>query len=225
MHKVTEKTSHKAFIVASILAIILLVAFTVGTTIAYYADDAAVKNEFTVGNVYINLFEKDKDGNIYEDGITYDNVLPSILNVKEIYIQNTGENAAYTRMKLSMPKAFYNIIDLDINADNNISQWTLVQSSTYVENNIEYIAMVYNYNDILIPNEITDVLMKSVTVKAHIDNDDIDSVASLIGVDRSQLLLTIKAVGEAIQVEGFSNDMNEAWEMFETSANTTTSQH
>lgn len=93
-----------------LIACMALVAVT-GATLAYFTDNDAVKNEFTVGNISIDLWEKvgvDEDGEdilvgkdtdkAENSNYEYTNLLPTDVLTKEVHIENTCSNSAYVRV-------------------------------------------------------------------------------------------------------------------------------
>lgn len=93
-----------------LIACMALVAVT-GATLAYFTDNDAVKNEFTVGDISIDLWEKvgvDEDGKDILIGkntdkaekskYEYTNLLPTDVLTKEVHITNTCSNSAYVRV-------------------------------------------------------------------------------------------------------------------------------
>lgn len=93
-----------------LIACMALVAVT-SATLAYFTDNDAVKNEFEVGNIDIDLWEKvgvDEDGNDItvgkdtdddESEHEYTNLLPTDYLTKQVHITNNDDkNSAYVRV-------------------------------------------------------------------------------------------------------------------------------
>lgn len=110
----------RKIIAACLIACMVLVAVT-SATLAYFTDKDALKNEFTIGDIAIDLWEivdytpqEDSDGQpidpapVYVGKGTdkaeaskyeYTNLLPSDEITKEVHIENTSDvNAAYVRV-------------------------------------------------------------------------------------------------------------------------------
>lgn len=99
-----------------------------GATLAYFTDQDKVENNFTIGDISIDLWEtagvKDADGNVLQGatdeqtgelvpakpgkgvkdgGFDYENLMPSYQIVKQPVIENTSEtNDAYVRVVVTM---------------------------------------------------------------------------------------------------------------------------
>lgn len=92
-----------------------------GVTLAYFTDEDQVNNNFTIGNISIDLtetgFVKDADGNELEGayevqegndegvtdiGIEYNKLMPSYQIGKKPVITNDGDNTAYVRVAVVM---------------------------------------------------------------------------------------------------------------------------
>lgn len=114
----------RKIIAACLIACMLLVAVT-SATLAYFTDQDALKNEFTVGDISIDLYEivdyeLGQDPNspdqttalpVYVGKGTdkakdskhgYTNLLPSDEITKEVHITNTSNNSAYVRVTVVM---------------------------------------------------------------------------------------------------------------------------
>lgn len=107
--------------VVTLCLVLALAAIAIaGGTIAYFSDTDAQTNTFTVGNVEIDLFEDfDKDmvllpavGTIDENGYAvYENKVE-----KEVYVENTGEQASYVRVHIAIPSINNQTPDAEGNA-------------------------------------------------------------------------------------------------------------
>ncbi len=93
-------------IVATILAAVLLVAISVGTTLAYLTDRDSEVNTFTIGDVSIDLKEEfEKDATL----------IPGVDIEKKPTITNTGKNDAWVWLTFAVPAA------LDVNTPGSVS--------------------------------------------------------------------------------------------------------
>ena len=99
------------------IALVVCIAITAiaGATLAYLTDTDQDTNTFTVGNVQIEQYEKDRNGNDYEDQKLYpivndskdDNGYHMGANYvdKIITVENTGTEAAFIRTHIAFPSA------------------------------------------------------------------------------------------------------------------------
>ena len=104
----------KKKILALCLVVVLAITAVTGATLAYFTDTDQNTNEFTVGNVKIDLYEevkqddgKDKviiaeqtlgEGTDENPGIKYENIQPGHVMTKVAHVENTGDNDAYVAL-------------------------------------------------------------------------------------------------------------------------------
>lgn len=84
-------------ILALVLVICLAMAIGVGATLAYFTADDTAKNEFTVGNVKIDLTEPKWDENGSEDA---PEVYPGEALAKDPTVKNIGANPCFLRIQV-----------------------------------------------------------------------------------------------------------------------------
>lgn len=96
--------------VTAVCATVALAAVALGgATLAYFTDAKQVENNFTIGDVAIDLWENtgvtDGDGNAVQDAVeenrqgeTYSNLMPTYSIDKEPIVKNTGSQTAYVRV-------------------------------------------------------------------------------------------------------------------------------
>lgn len=105
----------KKKIIALCLIVALAITAVTGATLAYFTDVAEdVQNNFTIGNVQIELNETakvlDKDGNEVDDaleendngGYDYSKLMPTYELEKKPTVTNTGDYTAYVRVAVVM---------------------------------------------------------------------------------------------------------------------------
>ena len=66
----------KRNVLTLLLALVLVAAIAVGSTLAYFTSQDDASNTFTMGKVEINLDESNDGENWEEDGLEYEAVLP-----------------------------------------------------------------------------------------------------------------------------------------------------
>lgn len=195
----------KKKIVALCLCIALAVVAIGGATLAYFTDTKTATNTFTVGNVKIKLDEKDitaTDGSRTEEGNAY-TIYPGATVEKDPTVTNTGENAAYVRVKVvannvkTMADQLGQGVDLaTIFTGFDSTKWTRAGTPT-VSTDGETYTYVYNYNTTLAKGANTGALFTNVVIPGTITN-----------MGDKQITITITA--EAIQADG----MKDATEAF-----------
>lgn len=107
----------KKKITALCLCISLLAVALIGGTMAYFTDTDNAANTFTVGNIKIELEEKNKDGSDF----TQDQILmPGEENsiVKNVFVTNKGAQNAYMWVEIWLPKKLADQNNLHFNSFN-----------------------------------------------------------------------------------------------------------
>ena len=107
-------------IIALVFAFVFCIAATFGATVAYLTDTDKDTNTFTVGNVEIEQYEKDRDGNEVSFDESAGTKLYPIVNDarnangyhtgnnyvdKIVTVENTGSEDAYVRTYIAFPAA------------------------------------------------------------------------------------------------------------------------
>lgn len=147
----------KKTILVAAIAVMLVAALVVGGTLAYFTDKDNATNTFTVGNVKIDLIEKERDGNGGTKDFTQSKTLypivgsaqgekdalgmPTAKNYvdKMVTVKNTGSEAAYVRAYFAIPSALddgYETFNaglnvLHFNFGNKVNEVDGAISSTY----------------------------------------------------------------------------------------------
>jgi len=90
-------------LVMLVLALVLVATVGVGATLAYFTDSENVTNVVTMGNVNIQLVETAEGGEVTEDGLTFENILPGASEDKDptIIVQD-GSADCYVRAKVTV---------------------------------------------------------------------------------------------------------------------------
>ncbi len=219
----------KKKILALVLCLVLALT-AIGGTLAYFTDTEEAVNTFTVGNVDIQLLESQyytnvdeaSDADIRRSAENYaaylaeagKNVVPGREFMKAIYVDNTGNNAAYVRVRVVVTdeqfKSFY-FTENTTALENSEMTKTIIghkngQKTTYADvaaakaaiadwDTLEYI---YTYTDALQPGDLTDRSpVWKFTMKYELDNEDVNNF--------SEDDLKIAVYADAIQAEGFES--------------------
>ena len=203
----------KKKIVALCLCIALAVVAIGGATLAYFTDTKTATNTFTVGNVKIKLDEKDitkNDGSRTEEGNAY-TIYPGATVEKDPTVTNTGENAAYVRVKVvaNNVKTMADQLGQDVNLATIFTgfastKWTRAGDPTVSPDGETY-TYVYNYNTTLAKGANTGALFTKVVIPDTITN-----------MGDKQITITITA--EAIQADGMK-DATEAFTKLDAQLN------
>ena len=86
-----------------ILSVIALLSVAVLGTLAYLNAEETTTNVITTGSVDMVLYELDKDGNRYNEGMSFDDVMPGMVLYKEPIIENLDDTQAfYTRARVTV---------------------------------------------------------------------------------------------------------------------------
>lgn len=87
----------KRIILLTALAAMILAA--AGGSIAYFTVQATTSNVITAGNVVMALHDETADGEVFpQEGLRA--LMPGDTADKVVYVENTGDHAFYTRIKL-----------------------------------------------------------------------------------------------------------------------------
>lgn len=140
-------------------AIILILALAAFGTLSYFTYTGEAENVITTGSIEIQINEKTPDGEDYpEDGVT---VMPGDTVDKILTIENTGESAAYVRVKVTV-----SVSDETLTADDCVTLDIDTENWTYQEDGYYY------YNTVLEPGESTEPLFTQASFDLYnIDND------------------------------------------------------
>lgn len=190
----------KKKIVALCLCIALAVVAIGGATLAYFTDTKDVTNTFTVGNVKIKLDEQDitkTDNSRTEKGNDY-TIYPGAIVEKDPTVWNTGDNAAYVRVKVVAKnvKTMASQLGQGVNLATifkgfDDTKWVLAGTPTISEDGETY-TYVYNYKTVLAKGAKTSALFTSVEIPGTI-------------TDMGSKQITITITAEAIQADGMKD--------------------
>ena len=165
----------KKKIVAFTLVIAML-AICFGATLAYFTDADAETNVFTVGSVKIDLIESQyqrvvhnkTDAEIKADAETYQDEYLAVLGKdimpgreinKAPYVVNTGNNAAYVRVRLLIPADLFNPGGLHIMTTTTAVKEGAISNPVKVGtreiDGVTYNAYNFTYTEALEPGEMT----------------------------------------------------------------------
>ena len=192
----------KKRIVTIALLVALIAVLATSATMAYLTDTDAKTNVFTIGNVDIALYESTlnrtadttTNAQIKTDAESYTtylaeqgkDIVPGRVIKKAPYVENIGKNAAYIRIKMVVPTAFYNLLVIAENEDDNIVKSVAAGNETTV--------VTYTYQEALAAEEMSFYApFYQVSLKTELDNAQLANITSQIEVQV-----------EAIQAEGFA---------------------
>ena len=182
----------------------LLVAATVGATLAYLTDQKSVTNTFTVGNVAIKLDEpawNEEVAHVAVPGAEFD---------KDPTVTNIGANDAWVRVNVTLSDwsafstaaAAHSITDLTtVFGGFETSKWTLADTPA-VDTTNDTVTYSYYYNTKLTPTgetATTGALFTKVTIPGVFTEDE---MAAINGNDKTGFTITVTA--DAIQADGFT---------------------
>lgn len=173
------------------ISYVLILALGIVGTLAYLTDRDAKVNVFTAGDVEIELSET------FEQGVE---LMPGKVITKKPTITNTGDNAAYVWLTLSVPAALEGVIEWDeAFAEYEIDNTFIAGYNTYV----------YLFEDVLDPGAKTADLLTQVSLNKNVDYKDgvyyqvNGGIATKIDYDLDDTVLYVNAY--AIQAEEFAN--------------------
>jgi len=160
-----------------VLSLVLVVALTIGGTLAYLTDRDSKTNVFTVGDVRIELNED------FDQGAT---LVPGVNIEKEATVKNVGKNDAWVWVKIAIPAALdnddasKNVIHFNFTKESVASglwNWQDDAGAWMIAEDVDIDNVLYNvytvkYDTALKPNEETsEPVMYKVYMDYHIDID------------------------------------------------------
>lgn len=215
----------KLFVLAC--AAILVITAIAGASLAYLQDTDAEDNVFTVGNVEIDLYENFKDESKLLPGV-YDaeNKVWNNAVTKEVFVTNTGSEAAYVRVHIAIP-TILDDGDPSFNASKNVLHFNMaketyadglwswnktVDGANYPENGgnwnfytteidgVGYNVYVVTFKSSLAAGEATCSAMKQVYLDPKVTNEEIASINAKLNGKWS-----IYVAAEGVQAAGFAD--------------------
>lgn len=111
----------KKKILALCLVICLAAVALIGGTLAYFTDTDYQTNEFTVGDVEVDLWE-------VFDAEAAEDMVPGRKVNKDVFVENIGTNDAYVRIHMAIPTALDDG-DPEYNASKNFLHWNFTKDS------------------------------------------------------------------------------------------------
>ncbi len=223
----------KKRIIAAALAVCMMTTLAIGMTLAYFTDTKTADNVFTIGNVAIKLDETFiQDSKLVPGSNKMNNIK------KEVFVENTGSEAAYVRVHIAIPSilddglntwdAAKNMLHFN-NRNMETGKWNWSTSldrpdGAYTKNNnwnyyettiddISYNVYVVTYETALEKGITTPTAMDQVYLDSKATNADIAKIKETLG-DKWQ----IKVAAEAVQASGFTNAYAAFAETFKTTA-------
>lgn len=202
----------KKLIALTVIAALLVVGIA-GASLAYFTDTDEANNVFTVGNVQIDLVEEfDSENAILLPGDENTNTVN-----KDAWVDNTGANDAWVRIKVYVPAALSaQILHIDLAADADVLWNAALAEENAVavsDTDSPYFGCVeytYYYNEILAAGETTQQLLDQVYLDSAVDVD-VDEDGSYVWSFDEEIIdypledgVSIIVIAEAIQADGFT---------------------
>lgn len=110
----------KKKILTAALAVCMLATLVIGMSLAYFTDTKTAENTFTVGNVAIDLHEKNADGSTFTQN---QRLMPGDVNhnavAKRVTVENTGANDAWVWVEMKIPTALLAVTQTNSNETDN----------------------------------------------------------------------------------------------------------
>lgn len=156
--------------------ILVCLSILVGGSWAYYTQTVTAHNVITSGEINIELLEwADLDGTVPFPAEGKDGVLPGMSVTKRVEVKNTGDSAAYIRVRID--KAIALAEGVEAEADTALLTLSLNQTdwTAAAENGVTY----YYYNEPLAAGATTEPLFTDVTFAAAMGNEYQNSTATV----------------------------------------------
>lgn len=172
----------KKQVLAGALAASIAAVAIAGGTLAYFTAEDSAKNDFTIGNVKIEVTEPSWDGLVEGADNESINMYPGEAVAKDPYVTNLGENPAFVRVKITMPAD----VDVAYEAANDYAgSFSINEGWTVGENGWIY------YTKVLQPGETT---ATPVFDRIRLSEDETNG--------NPDEILSINVDAEAIQAQG-----------------------
>lgn len=209
-----------------LVAVIAVMAIT-GASLAYLTDTDAEDNVFTVGNVEIDLYENFVDeSKLFPAVYDAENKIWNNAVTKEVFVTNTGSEAAYVRVHIAIPtilddgdpsfNASKNVLHFNMGketyADGKWSWNKTVDGANYPENGgnwnfytttiekVSYNVYVVTFKSTLAAGEATCSAMKQVYLDPKVTNEDIARISETLKDGWH-----IYVAAEGVQEQGFND--------------------
>lgn len=205
-------------IAAAVAAIAVIGGMAVGSTLAYLTDQKEATNTITVGDVKIELHEPGFPES------SAPSMEPGMKQAKDPYLENTGSNPAYVRLRVDIPTATIGgqentplfelgYLDKDGNFQINIETLTGAVDGTtvkWVKDGEYYYLRKADSSDFQLPaGAKTPKLFTYIRLNPDLKEGEL---APASGKDYA--LTEIEVTGEAIQTGSFAN-ASAAWAAFD----------
>lgn len=93
----------KKKIIIAFASLAMVATLAIGGTLAYFTDNDSAVNVVTMGKVDIELVETSDDGEVTDEGIIYENVMPGDELDKDVNVQVVaGSQSAYIAVKVEV---------------------------------------------------------------------------------------------------------------------------
>lgn len=205
----------KKKIIALAVATALLAIAVVGGTYAYFTDHEEVDNVFTIGSVDIELIEstfhragaygdgvEKTDDEIKADAVDYqdylaeqgENIVPGRRVMKNPYVVNNGDNAAYVRIRVIVDADLMEKLDI-ITTQTAVNDGSVLQT---IAQDGDKLVATFVYTEALEPGEMTYWNpISSFIIPTDLDNADLAAFQDMDQV--------IRVEADAIQAETFDS--------------------
>lgn len=209
--------------IVTIALVIALLATCFAGTYAYLTDKDAATNVMTLGNVYIDQIEeeRDADGNLVpftqakpaypavgetewaEDAITvgggnqkvFHEDLQNVVD-KFVYVKNTGKSDAYVRTIIAIEAPGYDAEDwIHVNVNDSVGVSVTGWENVDI-NGVQFVYAVFTYTDALTPNAKTPVSLAQVFLDSEATNEYCNAFGNT---------WEILTLSQAVQSAGFTD--------------------
>lgn len=189
---------------------------TIGGSMAYFTDQESTTNNFTVGEIAVELHEDkwdalvDKNGNGMPD--VAENMTPTLQIVKDPSAKNIGKDPAYIYLKVTVP--YKNLITANADGTRNAKAyvelynftkkdgWTQLSRTVNPEQTeVEY---VFYYNEIVQVGDQTTTLFDTITTANFIEGQ-IDGTKMQMPVEA----IAIQTTNTGTQAEAYTKYLNQ----------------
>ena len=202
------------------LSIVLAASMALGGTLAFLTDTETEVNEFTVGDVDIELKEEFEQGS---------QLIPGADITKRVWIENKGSNSAWVWYTWAVPANMVDMLEVtNTNTEEDEGNWIAYahifdeqRSTNVVIDGVEYEMFAALYKNPLDIGGITEVCMNKVKLSEKVDYDPVTGMYYMVengehgegvpaaDVQNAKIIVT----AYAFQEDGFEKSEN--WDIYQ----------
>jgi len=157
----------KKKIIALTLCVAMVAIAIVGGTLAYFTDTDEKTNVFTVGDIDIEINEKNEEGDEnaeYDEWLKEQTIMPGEEVDKIVTVENTGSEDAYVRVTITVPADMTPVFVWEPDETPAAYKWAVDDNKNDPDNGV----YVYYYTEKLAPKAETNALLVAMKLNGDV---------------------------------------------------------